>query len=153
MNIELSKKQFKFLLELAYLGNWIVNSGNEPDVIDENYEEVANLIYSYGPKADLGKYVAFSKHSNAWVPTNYLCMESDAAKLLEEYNDRNFWSHFSEHLALKDFYNKYDEEKIRKMSSGERFEKVYDLMEKYKNETYDHNFDRFQIIRRIPDEK
>lgn len=153
MNIKLSKKQFKFLLKLVHIGNWVVNSNREPEIIDEKYEEVANIIYSYGQEAGLEKYVAYSKHSQAWVGTNYLYMESDAAKMLEEYNDHNFWDQLIDHFAMKDFHKKYGEEKIKEMSSQERFEKFYEFADKYRDEIDDHGIDRFEIIKLIPKEK
>ena len=153
MHIEISIKQFKFLMELVHLGNWVVNSRKDPDYIDQRYEEITSIIYSYGKEAGCEKYVAYSKHSQSWVGTDYLYRESDSAKFLEEYDDHNFWSLLVEHFAFKDFYNKYTAEKINKMSSQERFEKIYDLIQTYKDETYDHNIDCFEFVRRIPKEK
>lgn len=152
MNIELSKNQLKYLIKLVYLGNWVVNSKNEPEAIDENYERVASLIYSYGEKAGLKKYVAYGKHSRTWTETDYLQMKSDAAKLLNEYNDNNFWSHLIDNFALRDFHNKYSAKKIRKMSNQERFEKFYKFIDQYTDETNDHGIERFSIIKQIPEE-
>ena len=152
MKIEISKKQFKFLLELVHIGNWVANSDNPPDVIDEKYEEITKIIYSYGKEAGLEKYVAYSKHSQAWVGTDYLFIESNAAKLLKEYDERIFWNRLAEEFALRDFHRKYSREKIKKMSSGERMEKAYEFIDKYKDETDDHGINRFEIIKQIPKE-
>lgn len=153
MNIEISKKQFKYLLELVHIGNWVVNSNNDSEYPDEKHEEVAKLIYSHGPEANLEKYVTYSKYSKDWVPTNYLYRESEASKLIEEYDDHNFWSELSRHFALRDFYHKYSTEKIKKMSSEERFTKVYDLIDEYTDETDNHGIERFTIIKSIPQGK
>lgn len=153
MNIELSKKQFKFLLELVHLGNWVVNSNREPDVIDENYEEIENIIYSYAKEAGFKKYVGYSEHSQTWVGSNYLFMDSDAAKLLQEYNEHNFWEDLIDNLAMKDFHDKYSEEKIQKMSTEKRFEKFYKIADLYRDEIDNHGIDRLEIVKRIPEEK
>lgn len=153
MKIEISKRQFKFLLELVYVGNWVANSDNPPDAIDEKYEEITKIIYSYGKEAGLEKYVAYSKHSRAWGGTNYLGFESNTAKLLKEYDERVFWNHLAEEFALRDFHRKYNKEKIKKMSSGERMEKAYEFIDKYKEETDDHGINRFEIIKQIPKER
>lgn len=153
MKIEISKRQFKFLLELVHMGNWVANSDNPPDVIDEKYEDITKIIYSYGQEAGLEKYVAYSKYSQAWTGTNYLFLESNAAKLLEEYNERTFWNRLAEELALRDFHRKYSEEEIKKMPSNERMEKVLELIDRYKEETYDRDINRFEIIKQIPRER
>jgi len=44
MKIELTKEQYKNLIKLVYLGNWIVNSirsGEEDDKRIEKYENIA----------------------------------------------------------------------------------------------------------------
>ena len=150
MDIKLSKKQFKSLLELVHLGNWIVNSRNEPNAVDHKYEEVAGLIYSYGPEADLEEYIVYSKSSKAWAASNYLYQESYVAKMLEKYNEDTYWSSLVERFALKAFLNKYSAEKIKKMSSLERNRKILALIDKYKAATYDHNIDPFEMLKEIP---
>jgi len=152
MKIEISKRQFKFLLELVYIGNWVANSDNPPDAIDEKYEEITKIIYSYGKEAGLEKYVAYSKHSQAWSETNYLGFESNAAKLLKEYDERIFWNRLAEEFAIRDFYREYGKEEIKKMSSDKYMEKVYEFIDKYTEETNDHGIDRFEIIKQIPKE-
>ena len=153
MQIELSKQQLKLLIELVHLGNWVVNSNNEPEAIDEKYEELANLIYAHGHKAGLKKHVTYSKYSKTYIGTDYLHMKSAAAKLLDEYNNRNFWSYLIDNFALRDFHNKYSAEKIRQMSSQERIEKIYKFIDRYTDETNNHGINHFRIIKQIPHEK
>ena len=45
MNIELSKKQFRRLLDLVYIGNWILNS-TRGDQRFRDYDEVESLVFS-----------------------------------------------------------------------------------------------------------
>ena len=45
MNIELSRQQFRYLLDLVYIGNWVLNSTRENDRIRE-YDQVESLIFS-----------------------------------------------------------------------------------------------------------
>ena len=45
MNVELSKKQFRRLLDLAYIGNWILNS-TRGDQRFADYDEVESLLFS-----------------------------------------------------------------------------------------------------------
>ena len=150
MDIKLSKKQFKSLLELTHLGNSIVNSRKEPDFIDHKYEDLASLIYSHAPEAGLEEYVEYSKNSKAWTASNYLYQESDAAKMLEQYNEATYWNSLVERFAFKAFLNKYSAEKIKKMSSIERNEKILALIDKYKAATYDHSIDPFEMLKEIP---
>ena len=46
MNIELTDRQFRYLLDLVYIGNWVINSTREDDRIKE-YDQVESLIFSH----------------------------------------------------------------------------------------------------------
>ena len=43
MNIELSRQQFRYLLDLVYIGNWVLNSTRENDRIKE-YDQVESPL-------------------------------------------------------------------------------------------------------------
>ena len=45
MKIELTEQQFRYLLDLVYIGNWVINSTRENDRIQE-YDQVESLIFS-----------------------------------------------------------------------------------------------------------
>ena len=44
MNLELSQKQFRRLLDLVYIGNWILNS-TRGDQRFTDYDEVESLLF------------------------------------------------------------------------------------------------------------
>ena len=44
MKLELTKKQYRRLLDLAYIGNWILNSTRGEDRI-RDYDEVESLLF------------------------------------------------------------------------------------------------------------
>ena len=46
MKIELTEQQFRYLLDLVYIGNWVINSTREDDRIRE-YDQVESLIFSH----------------------------------------------------------------------------------------------------------
>ncbi|MEG2857713.1 MAG: hypothetical protein RR994_03740, partial [Clostridia bacterium] len=46
MNIELTSKQFRRLLDLVYIGNWILNSTRANDRISD-YDELESHLFSY----------------------------------------------------------------------------------------------------------
>ena len=46
MEIKLTEKQFRRLLDLVYIGNWVLNSTRGDDRI-RDYDQVESLIFSY----------------------------------------------------------------------------------------------------------
>ena len=45
MNLELTTKQFRRLLDMAYIGNWVLNSTRGDDRI-RDYDEVESLLFA-----------------------------------------------------------------------------------------------------------
>ena len=46
MKIELTEQQYRYLLDLVYIGNWVMNSTRESDRIKE-YDQVESLVFSH----------------------------------------------------------------------------------------------------------
>ena len=46
MDVRMTEKQFRRLLDLVYIGNWVLNSTRGEDRIRE-YDQVESLIFSY----------------------------------------------------------------------------------------------------------
>ena len=52
MKIELTEKEFRRLLDMVYIGNWILNSTRGNDRF-EDYDHVESKIFSYCIEADM----------------------------------------------------------------------------------------------------
>ena len=46
MDLHLTGKQFRRLLDLVYIGNWVLNSTRGDDRI-RDYDQVESLVFSY----------------------------------------------------------------------------------------------------------
>ena len=56
IKIELTEQQFRYLLDLVYIGNWVLNSTRENDRIQE-YDQVESLVFSHGLRHKMSKLV------------------------------------------------------------------------------------------------
>ena len=56
MKIELTEQQFRYLLDLVYIGNWVMNSTREDDRIKE-YDQVESLVFSHCLQHKMSKLV------------------------------------------------------------------------------------------------
>ena len=95
MKIKLTKKQYKNLLKLVYLGNWMVNSirsGNEGDERIKKYDEIEQYIFSFAKEAGLKKYIEFDKEFNQFFPT-------------PEFEEIRMWANISK-IMKKRFFGK-----------------------------------------------
>ena len=56
MNIELSEKEFRRLLDLVYVGNWVLNSARGDDRF-EDYDQLQEKMFSLAPQHGMNSLV------------------------------------------------------------------------------------------------
>ncbi len=145
MKVEFTKEQFKNLMKLVYLGNWVANATRTEDRI-EKYEKIENYIYSFAKDFGLEKYVESEEASKEkFYPTIFFEEGTDVNKLIEEYDNELFWAELSDRLGSRDFYNKYSEKELKKMTAEERFVKRENHVGFWEEEFYKNGIERIVV--------
>ena len=98
MNIELSDQEFRRLLDLVYIGNWILNSTREEGRIAP-FDELESKIFSYCIKA--GQYSLFEIVDGEVLPSREYT-EGGIHEAIMDYEDTVFYEILAEELARKD---------------------------------------------------
>ena len=98
MKIELTDKQFRYLLDLVYIGNWVINSTRENDRIKE-YDAVESLVFSHCLPQKMGKLVEL--YHNELIPSKAFA-DGGIHEVIEQYEDTMFYEILAEELALRD---------------------------------------------------
>ncbi len=98
MQIELSKKEFRRLLDMVYIGNWILNStrGNERF---EDYDQVESKLF--GLCRDHGMGVLVEKWEGQDVPSRAFA-DGGIHEAIMDYEDTVFFEILAEELARRD---------------------------------------------------
>ena len=98
MKIELTQQQFRYLLDLVYIGNWVLNSTREDDRIKE-YDQVESLIFSHCLQHKMPKLVELYK--GELIPSRAFS-DGGIHEAIENYEDIIFYEILAEELALRD---------------------------------------------------
>ena len=98
MNIELTTKQFRRLLDMVYIGNWILNSARGEDRIPD-FDEVESVIFSHCEK--LGMEALAGRVSGVSVPSKAFS-EGGIHEAIMDYEDAVFFGILAEELAHRD---------------------------------------------------
>ena len=98
MNIELSKKQFRRLLDLVYIGNWILNSTRE-DQRFADYDQVESLLF--GRAALEGMPQLAELYQGDIIPSRAF-VEGGIHEAIVEYENNVFFEILAEDLARRD---------------------------------------------------
>jgi hypothetical protein len=98
VKIELTEQQFRYLLDLVYIGNWVINSTREDDRIKE-YDQVESLIFSHCLHHKMPKLVELYK--GELIPSRAFS-DGGIHEAIENYEDIVFYEILAEELALRD---------------------------------------------------
>ena len=98
MNLELSKKQFRRLLDLVYIGNWVLNSTRGDDRIRQ-YDEVESLIFSHCLSHGMASLTEL--YEGELIPSRAFA-EGGIHEAIMAYEDVTFFEILAQELALRD---------------------------------------------------
>lgn len=144
MKIDFTKEQFSALLRIIYLGNWMANANRIEDRI-KKYEEIENYIFSYAQQFGFDKYVDNEEADKGkFYPTRKFEEKTDVHKLHEEYDEEIFWDELIDRLGERDFYRHYSKEEIQNMTQDERFEKLYEFINKWADEISENGIEKLE---------
>ena len=98
MELELTNKQFRRLLDMAYIGNWILNSTRGDDRF-KDYDEVESLLFAKAREAGMG--VLAEDWQGEVVPSRAFA-EGGIHEAIMEYENNVFFDILAEDLARRD---------------------------------------------------
>jgi len=147
MKIELSKKQYRDLIEFLDTANYIF--GYAGDMLDEKKykkksQTLDELIAHFLEHAkdfdseDLVDEFEGSKFIDEEISEKHL-------EMIFEYDEYIAWEKLVKMLARRDFVRKYGIEAIKKMDDYERIKKEGEIEEKYWEEVEKYGVERFKI--------
>ena len=139
MNIELTPEQYRKLIELAYLGEWMINAHHDTEYQDDEASAVVQKVLAAGPPSDVGKDDETGDFylDEAWVEDIY-------DKYILDYDDHVFWDELTERLAQRDLA------RLRGVSPDDinRDDDILELRpleERYRLELEEHGIERLGV--------
>lgn len=98
MKIELTKKQFRRLLDLVYIGNWILNSTRGEERFAD-YDEVESLLFG---RAALEGMPSLAELFQGEIVPSRAFAEGGIHEAIMEYENNVFFDILAEDLARRD---------------------------------------------------
>ena len=98
MQMQLSEKQYRRLLDLVYIGNWVLNSTRGDDRIRE-YDEVESLVFAECLRHGMPKLVEL--YQGELIPSRAFA-EGGIHEAILAYEDAVFFEILAQELALRD---------------------------------------------------
>ena len=98
MTIDLTDKEFRRLLDMVYIGNWILNSCREDDRF-EDYDDLEEKLFSLCPEH--GLRVLVQKWRGHSYPSRAF-EEGGIHEAIADYEDAVFYDILAEELSRRD---------------------------------------------------
>ena len=98
MHIELTKKEFRRLLDMVYIGNWILNSTRGDDRF-EDYDNIESKLFALC--REQGMQTLVEKWEGEDVPSRAFS-EGGIHEAIMDYEDTVFYEILAEELARRD---------------------------------------------------
>ena len=98
MKLELTTKHFRRLLDMAYIGNWILNSTRGDDRF-KDYDDVESLLFAKAREEGMG--VLAEDWQGEVVPSRAFA-EGGIHEAIMEYENNVFFDILAEDLARRD---------------------------------------------------
>ena len=114
MQIELTNKEFRRLLDLVYIGNWVLNSTRGNDRFAD-YDNLESKIFAYSP--------ALSQLWNGTIVPSQAYAEGGIHEAIAYYEDNVFYEILAEELSRRDM--NYPE------ISEENYDEIVGRMQQY----------------------
>lgn len=133
MDIRLSEKQFRRLLDLVYIGNWVLNSTRGDDRIRQ-YDEVESLIFSYCLSHGMAGLTEL--YEGELIPSRAFA-EGGIHEAIMAYEDVTFFEILAQELALRDM----DDPPI----TPENYDEVMERMAVYLSEFEQNGTDHISV--------
>ena len=98
MNIELTEMEFRRLLDMVYIGNWVLNSTRGEDRISE-YDNVERRLFSHCPAHDMA---SLSEYIDGAARPSAAFEQGGIHEAIADYEDSMFFEILAEELARRD---------------------------------------------------
>ena len=133
MEIKLSEKQFRRLLDLVYIGNWILNSTRGDDRIRQ-YDEVESLSFSHCLAHGMAGLTEL--YEGELIPSRAFA-EGGIHEAIMAYEDVTFFEILAQEMALRDM----DDPPI----TPENYDEVMERMGAYLSEFERHGTENISV--------
>lgn len=131
VQLNLTKEQYKTLVEMTYLGHWMINAIRVKTI--KKYDDMEQLVFSFAKQAGLQDCIDYDAKLKMHFPLRDF-EENVVLPFKEEYDDYTFWEELSERLAERDMVAEHGEAAFLKMPRDERFEALDKVVRKYEDE-------------------
>ena len=149
MEIQLSKEEYRLLLDMLYLSEWVMSAHKvEEEPRAKPYKQVAQKLLSYAKEFGFEDLVEYEKKYDEYAPTRAFEELESSTAFIEDYDDDVFWDELCHRLAQRDLIREKGLKKIKEMEPMARMLEEDTIAEKYDSEFIANGIENFIIAKK-----
>lgn len=145
METEFSKEELERLVEVAALGDWMLNGHQHGEERAIDHSRILQKLYALAEEAGLGYLIETDGETGELKPSAALEARLDIAGYIADYDDCVFWDEAAIRLAERDLREEIGKAAFEAMPAAERQERVDAIAKHYDEEFEKHGLDRVRI--------
>jgi hypothetical protein len=146
MTLNLTPEEYRALMKVVFLGNWMANAYREEALAE--FDNIEQVLLSQASAFKADDIVDFDKKKKAWIHTR--AFEDDMGERIDEYNIEALYDELGYWLARRDLINEIGEPEANRMTPAELSNAAQSYLEKYDEEFDDNGIERIGIIEGFP---
>ena len=146
MQIELSKAEYRTLLGVLEIADWILFAYQSDIPGDRReYHDLEQKIFGYAEAFGFGNLIEYDDNLKKYFPTAEHDENSPVRPFIDEFEDQTFWDELVDRLATRDMVRALGEKEVQAMDVKERFMTHQDYETRYNEEFQEHGLERLEI--------
>lgn len=146
MKINITKKEYRTLLDIIYIADWVLHSHDIEERTDtQEYEAVFQKLLALAEEMGCGDLVEYAKEDGKYYPNFNFETESIAEQFIQEFENNSFWEELTMRLARRDVIQQKQVASAADLPEEEWFLALSDAEQKWINEFNSHDLDRLTI--------
>ena len=146
MEINFTQEEYRLLLELVGLTEWMLEARSAGDVQEDRHEPLVQKLFSLAEAMGCGDCVSYSPRQGRHVPSGELHDNPRFRALIENYDFHNFWSGLADRLAARDAHRRYGE-RLAQMPSQDRLAAISRFEREWLSEFEKHGLERIGVLK------
>lgn len=142
MEIKLSEEQYRSLLKMAFLGNWIINAPRIEPI--KEFDDLQEYIFSFAREFGLEEDVDFNENIGKIYPSEQF--ENSLSPYIDEYNENNMWQELVSVLSHRDLVEEIGEENLKDLDQDTFKDTLDKFFEKYEKEFSENGIQNLRLV-------
>lgn len=143
MKINITKKQYRALVDLIFAGNIMINGIRTHDEFIGEYEELTQYIYSFAKDFGSENLIEYNKEYDEYMPTGEF-EESAIREYIDEYDDYVFWQELAGKLAQRDVHKEYNGQ-VDEENHEEVLRRMWEIEGEYEEEFINNGLNNLKV--------